>query len=272
MGMESAPKISAQKEGNNSSFAESFSSFRDKKISKLLEGKTPTLLLPKKKIILENSSVIEIAPIAYMEEMSRQETGELEVGLFGVVLIATDKENTVDGYRHICGRYDRTRKIATVSSTVAVRRTGMGVATELDRINTALLQEVSDSGDMRIVWEITNNNWKRLQLVKEKLAVDTKNIPLQIEYAQITKEQEAWLRLYGEGGSLGFTVTEKTEDGVPLSCEKVFSPAAEKQEPKQNEPFQDLLSGKTAEPDPRATMFFHTTCYPLKKSTNSKKV
>ena len=266
MTMEFVPKIVSQKEGVNNLFAENFTKFRNNKITPLIEDREPTLFLQKKSVILENNAMVEISPILYLHKDAVGEIGELIIGQLGVLLIATNESDAVVGYRHITGRLDTRRKTMVVSSTISVGITGVGLGKELDKMNLELMQDIVNHSGVDTVWKITNDNWNRYKIANEALGADKENPKLQATFNQLKKEQEAWTKLYGENGSLGFTVTEKNETNVPLSCERIFSPVVTHEPSKQSEDFDHFLSGATDNPDPRATEFLEKICSPASEN------
>lgn len=107
-------------------------------------------------------------------------------------LIARDKNGVVVGSR--ISSIFRTRDKLCVRSRIEVKDRGQGMASLVEDSFIDSLQQLSNTENKKVIWEVKNKNMERLRQHRELNDLDPAII------VQLKKEQERWQYLYGEGG------------------------------------------------------------------------
>ena len=180
----------------------------NKMIWRILVEKIPSALLPKESVVLKDGSQMEISPVISLKEKSSADKSEVFLSTFG---LSTDGK--LLGTSRLHGTYDSTQKALRVSGSIEIQKTGIGAGKAITLSMSSLIQKICNSVGITAKWESMDRNLADLTRAKKKLDADPDNLEYQKQYSQKTKERNAWLKLFGEGGLLGFkpqteTVTE----------------------------------------------------------------
>jgi hypothetical protein len=107
-------------------------------------------------------------------------------------LMAKDEDGAIVGSR--ISSIFRTKDSLSVRSRITVKERGQGMASLIEDAFVGSLQQLANSENRKVVWEVSNENVEHLQQHREQNDLDPAIM------AQLEEEQERWQYLYGEGG------------------------------------------------------------------------
>ncbi len=116
-------------------------------------------------------------------------------------ILCFNSEGFLVGERTMYIRYPR-RGGVYVSGYIQVLDRAKGLSTPIELANMAMLEAIANSLKMSLSWKVTNRNLEDLAKIRLRLIGDTRSY---IALILKTKEQQAWQRMYGSSGKLGFS-------------------------------------------------------------------
>jgi hypothetical protein len=191
--------------------------------------KETSRILPKEVVILKDSTSVEISPVIW-RSIAGPESSHKGKNEINIILIASQQNKKIEGFRTLSGIFDKSQKNLEVSGRIAVHQTGNGLGAAIDQITVKNLQSIANRYNIKITWTVQNQNLVRTQELEEQINGPDEREDLIPEYEQNLKEQAAWQKIYGEGGKMGFIFEGKhhadimhDKEGIEV-YKKVFLP------------------------------------------------
>jgi hypothetical protein len=122
---------------------------------------------------------------------------------------AIDKDNNLLGMRRT--HIEDSDASMFVSGNIEIFKRGEGIAGSIEALNAQKLQQaINAKGNNDLIYEVEDANLLRIKMHRIEIDIANKANDhdaireLESDLEQMTDERQAWLRLYGDGGKLGF--------------------------------------------------------------------